>query len=192
MDFDDAEGPDTSYTTLEGVPYVRLVPEEGPSPVWAWEAIGYDVLSPAPELERRLRRWHETHLAEGSGGAGTTAGGGTSAVLQRLRAEGILIAQELAAHLGSPLAVEFGAADPSWDPDAAAHQAGGSPWEAGSGWDGADGEGRRPSLMDPALFHARTFPADPAASRRIAWMLSHPYESPDHGAAPDGAEEDWD
>jgi hypothetical protein len=167
------EDPSLEHTTLEGVPFVRLSAEFGDSPVWAWEPVDYAELGLSEDLERRLRAW----AAAAEDAPSTDAGDAPERAAQRLRAEGILLAQLLAEHLGSPLAVQFRAANPStaWEDDGGRRATGESgPWAD-------DGSMARTSLADPEIFHVDTFPARPAATRRIAWRLRHPFEVPGLG-----------
>lgn len=163
---DDME-PDSTYTTIEGVPYVRLFVDHGESPVWTWEPVGYDELQLPAELEARMRAWEAEFTDQD---IDTTS---TGVLSRRHRAEGILIAGQLAAELGSPLAVHYAPA---------------SPEEAGS----SDSLGQyRPSLADPEIFHVDTFPLRPAITRRLIWMVQHPFELPDDTAGASGLDADW-
>lgn len=159
--------PDTSYTTIEGVPYVRLFVENGESPVWTWEPVAYDELALPAELEARMRAW-ETEFTDHDIDTASTG-----VLSRRHRAEGILLATQLAAELGSPLAVHYAPA---------------SPEEAG----GSDSLGTyRPSLADPEIFHVDTFPVRPGVTRRLIWMLRHPFEFPGDAADASGLDADW-
>lgn len=166
---DEDEDLDSTYSTLEGVPYVRLLVDHGESPVWAWEPLEYAELQLSADLEARMRTWESASYADDIDGIphGQAA--------QRHRAEGILIAGQLAGELGSPLAVHYAPADPE------------SPSPAGH--DGLTGG--RLSLADPEIFHVSTFPVRPAVTRDIVWMLQHPFERPGGlgGAGPLDA--DW-
>ncbi|WP_372696732.1 hypothetical protein [Arthrobacter sp. JSM 101049] len=167
------EEPDPTYTTIEGVPYVRLFVDHGESPVWTWEPLDYAELQLPAELETRMRTWEAAFYALGP----EAAGPGPAA--QRHRAEGILLAGQLAGELGSPLAVHYASADPR-----AGHDV-----DIGYGVDGGE-VGQRPSLADPAIFHVGTFPVRPAVSGHIAWMVQHPFEQ--HGDDGAGAlDADW-
>ncbi|MGP5072937.1 hypothetical protein ACTXOR_04540 [Arthrobacter rhombi] len=159
--------PDTSYTTIEGVPYVRLFVDHGESPVWTWEPVAYEELALPAALEARMRVW-ETEFTEQD--IDTTS---TGVLSRRHRAEGILIAGQLAGELGSPLAVHYAPA---------------SPEESG----GSDALGHyRPSLADPEVFHVETFPLRPVITRRLIWMLQHPFELPEETAGSSGLDADW-
>ncbi|MET1036444.1 MAG: hypothetical protein ABWX68_14560 [Arthrobacter sp.] len=148
------ETTDLTSTTLEGVPLVRLAADDGVSPVWAWEAVGYGDLALPEELERRLRAWESAHRAAWRDGRPGER------VVQRHVAEGALLAILLAEHLGRGLAVEFGC-----------------PVDAGDLWGGPDGR-LRWSLADPWVFHANVPARDPAAAARVRRMVLHPFEMP--------------
>lgn len=160
---------DSTYSTLEGVPYVRLFADYGESPVWTWEPLDYAELQLPPDLEARMRAWEAAFYANDIDEASHDR------IAQRHRAEGILIAGQLAGELGSPLAVHYAAADP----------------EALSlaGEDGA--EGSRLSLADPTIFHVDTFPVRPAITRDIVWMIRHPFERPDDAGGAGPLDADW-
>lgn len=161
---------DSTYTTIEGVPYVRLFVDHGESPVWTWEPLDYGELQLPPELEARMHAWEDAAYAHD---IDDTA---ADPAAQGHRAEGILIAGQLAGELGSPLAVHYAPADPE-----------------GHGAHGYDGvEGQRPSLADPAIFHVDTFPVRPEVTRRLAWMIEHPFEPPRDTAGPGVLDADWD
>ncbi|MGJ9401760.1 hypothetical protein [Arthrobacter sp. KK5.5] len=153
------EGLDSTYTTIESVPYVRLFVDHGESPVWAWDAVGYAELGMPEDLERRMRAWERTYHA----GGWESTGFPPATVVNRHRAEGVLVALLLAEHLGRTVAVEF-----------AAGTAGGA-----NAWDDATvAEGTRRSLADPEMFHCNAPARNPAVSARIRWMLHHPFEQP--------------
>ncbi|MGP5228427.1 hypothetical protein [Arthrobacter rhombi] len=159
--------PDTSYTTIEGVPYVRLFVDYGESPVWTWEPVDYEELALPTELEARMRAWEEAFYANDIDEASPDP------AAQRHRAEGILIAGQLAGELGSSLAVHYAPA---------------SPEDAGR----SDRLHRhRPSLADPEIFHVDTFPLRPVITRRLIWMLQHPFELPEETAGSSGLDADW-
>lgn len=151
---------DRAYTTIEGVPFVRLFVDGGASPVWAWDSLEYADLELPVDVERRMRAWEDTYRA----GGWEAPAAPPPPVAARHRAEGALLALLLAEHLGGSLAVELaeGVADGPF------------------GWDeAADEEGVRRSLADPAMFHANAPAADPAVAARVRWMVLHPFEPPD-------------
>lgn len=160
---------DSTYSTLEGVPYVRLFADYGESPVWTWEPLDYAELQLPPELEARMRAWEAAFYANDIDETSQDQ------VAQRHRAEGILLAGQLAGELGSPLAVHYAAADPEV--------------LSLAGEDGS--EGSRLSLADPAMFHVDTFPVRPSVTRDIVFMLQHPFERPDDAGGPGTLDADW-
>lgn len=160
---------DSTYSTLEGVPYVRLFADYGESPVWTWEPLDYAELQLPPDLEARMRAWEAACYADD---IDETSHDQAS---QRHRAEGILIAGQLAGELGSPLAVHYASADP-----AALARAGVD-----------DVEDHRLSLADPAMFHVDTFPVRPSVTRDIVFMLQHPFERPDDAGGSGTLDADW-
>ncbi|WP_417216547.1 hypothetical protein [Arthrobacter sp.] len=160
---------DTTYSTLEGVPYVRLFADYGESPVWTWEPLDYAEMQLPPDLEARMRAWEAEYYANDINEASNHP------MAQRHRAEGILIAGQLAGELGSPLAVHYGAADPEK--------------LSLAGEDGV--EGGRLSLADSTIFHVDTFPVRPAVTRDIIWKLQHPFGAPDDTGGAGALDADW-
>lgn len=160
---------DSTYSTLEGVPYVRLFADYGESPVWTWEPLDYAELRLPPDLEARMRAWEEAFYANDIDETSQDQ------PAQRHRAEGILLAGQLAGELGSSLAVHYAPADP----------------DAFSRGRGDNLAHHRPSLADPAIFHVDTFPVRPAVTRDIVWMLQHPFERPDETGSAGPLDTDW-
>lgn len=163
------EEPDSTYTTIEGVPYVRLFVDHGESPVWTWEPLDYAELQLPADLEARMRAWEAAFYADDIDETRHDQ------ATQRHRAEGILLAGQLAGELGSPLAVHYAPADPEALSPA--------------GYDGDDVA--RLSLADPAVFHVETFPVRPAVTRDIVWMLQHPFERPGEAGGAGPLDADW-